>query len=219
MKEAGANYTAASFTTVNELLRAAFAEAKRLGHKAVGPEHGLLVLLKGDDSAARRALVHAGLSVDLVEASFGNGWEASAGDNSVVANPAWYQVAGRTEGLGLVGGAVSTNFVIAMLWDEHKWARWEPEVPRDAVVAALQGEGVVTPSAPLPTLDRADTFTQKVDVPMEHLDRVVKELARRRHEEGGPRIGFNHDGEKGFVISEDGIDLEAVVNGIIASDE
>ncbi|HVT78071.1 MAG TPA: hypothetical protein VHD87_13635 [Acidimicrobiales bacterium] len=73
------------------------------------------------------------------------------------------------------------------------------------------------PDTPLPPLDRADTFTPRATVPLEHLDRVIAELARRYKTEGGPRIAFNHDGETAFVLSEAGPDLQAAIDEIIAA--
>lgn len=47
---------------------AAFAEAQRLGHSWVGPEHGLLAILRGDPAdVARRAVEDAGLDAERFE--------------------------------------------------------------------------------------------------------------------------------------------------------
>ena len=48
--------------------KAAFAEAKRLGHSWVSPEHGLLAILQGDPAdVARRAVEEAGLDAERFE--------------------------------------------------------------------------------------------------------------------------------------------------------
>ena len=225
MKETGENYTAAreavspstSWTraTAPMVFAESWQEARRLGHNIVGPEHCLLAVLNGPDTAARRALRSSGLTAELVEASFGAGY--ANGTTTLTTNPAWYRVSGRAEGLALAGGDLAASVVVAMLWDSHSWSRWEPQIPRDSVVAALRHERVRVPDVPLPPLDRVDTFTQKATVPKEHLERVIAELARRHKTEGGPRIAFNHDGENAWVLSEAGRDLQAAVDEIVAS--
>jgi hypothetical protein len=46
---------------IGDFERAAFREAQRLGHEFVGPEHGLLVVARGDPpDAARLALEEVG---------------------------------------------------------------------------------------------------------------------------------------------------------------
>ena len=60
-------------------------------------------------------------------------------------------------------------------------------------------------------------FTQKIDVPNDDLKRVVRVMADRRGK-NGPRIGFNTgpDGV-GFVIAEDGLNLQEIVDEVLAT--
>ena len=186
----------------------------------MGPQHGLLAILNAAaHEPGRRALEAVSLTTDRIESTLIGYGRENEDDAGVTTNPAWHKVFGRAEGLGFANGSdlASANFVIAMLWDDHLWRYLHAEFPRERVIDALAYENVVLPASEPPAFDQRE-FTQKVDVPLEYLDRVRAELVRRHREEGGPSIGFNVvDDTMGFVISEDGIDLQAVVDELIAA--
>jgi hypothetical protein len=110
--------------------RAAFAEAKRLCHTWVGPEHGLLAILRGDPAdVARRAVEDAGLDADRFERWCVEQVERSDPppkrdpDGTVISpNPAWYGLAGRAEGFAAGAGhgdVRPVDLLIAMLWGQE----------------------------------------------------------------------------------------------------
>lgn len=150
--------------------RAALDEARRLGHSWVGIEHGLLVDPAGyADDPARLALEEAGLVAGTVEGVLAEmaaaGRPASSEPPSAsTPNPAWYVVSGRAQGFAAslgTGAVEAAHFVLALLWDRHRWQfAGDGGTARERVVEALARGGMVLPSAPLPPLEHA-TFTQR----------------------------------------------------------
>lgn len=140
--------------------KAAFSEADRLGHSWVGPEHGLLAILRGDPAdTARIAVEEAGLDAERFER-----WYVESVDRSdpkpsrdpdrggISPNPAWYSVAGRAEGLA-AGVGVSdvrpVDLLLALLWDTREWLPVSGlGVSREEVAASLGRSGVYPPSHP-----------------------------------------------------------------------
>lgn len=201
-----------------QLTLAAFDEAARLGHSWLGPEHGLLAIIHGDESdPARKALLDAGVTGELIE-RFAPAEETGPIDgDGTRSNPAWHQIHGRAEGIaaGLGQSTPATVcFVAAMLWDDSRWLRYEDDVRRQDVIDALRRQGAQLPSSTPPPFDRLH-FTQRIEVPLAELSRVVKAISARRGE-NGPRFGFNNDGDIGWVTAEDGLDLQGIVDEVLA---
>ena len=204
--------------------RAAMAEAERLGQSWVGPEHGLLAILRGDaDDVAHQVLEEAGLDTGMVEERLVRMVRADPRaepeiDPCISPNPAWYRTIGRAEGIaaGIGTGEVRpVDLLFATLWDPWHF-RGEPLVRREAVIAALVHRQVELPRAPLPELSRPPQFTQRVEFPLDKLERVIPLLVERHPPGSGPTFGFNHDGaERAWVDAEDGIDLQAIVDAVL----
>lgn len=78
---------------------ASFHEAQRLGHHWVGPEHGLLAILRGNaEDVARRVLEEVGLTAAMVERHLeGKHRRSKDGEpaRGSVTNPAWHHAYGR----------------------------------------------------------------------------------------------------------------------------
>ncbi|MCA1845599.1 MAG: Clp protease N-terminal domain-containing protein [Actinobacteria bacterium] len=127
-----------------EMSKAAFAEAKRLGHSWVGPEHGLLAILQGDPAdVARRAVEEAGLDSEQFERFYVE--RVARSDQKpkrdperegISPNPAWYGVVGRAEGFASTLGTGEVrplDLLVALLWDNREWlpirASVSPERP------------------------------------------------------------------------------------------
>jgi hypothetical protein len=211
--------------------KAAVAEAQRLGHSWVGPEHGLLAILRGDPvDVARRAVEDAGLDAERFERWYVESIERSdpkprrdPDRDGISPNPAWYGVAGRAEGLA-AGAGVSdvrpVDLLLALLWDTSEWLPVTGlGVSREDVATSLGRSGVTLPAAPLPDLDRPWRNPVRVDFPMSALGQVV-EVLRQRHPPGSElRWGINHDeAERAWAFAEEGIDLQGIVDQVIADD-
>lgn len=200
--------------------RAAFKEAERLGHDVVGPEHGLLAILRGDPAdPARLALEEVGLDTARVERRLTQMFGADPGAerdrrSGISPNPAWYRVIGRAEGFAAFGAGVvrPVDLLLALVWGYWPFTD-EPAIAREAVVDALKRRGATIAPARLPVLPRPPQFTQRVDFPLDALPRVLALLAQRHPPGCGPTYGFNHDGvARAWVNAEDGIDLQGVVD-------
>ena len=206
---------------------AAFKEAERLGHGFVGPEHGVLALLRGDPAdLARLALEDVGITTESVERLLTRMIEAGPRAiperaTDIRPNPAWYRVAGRAEGFAAslgTGDVRPLDLVLALLWSRRPLLD-EPAASREALVNALARRGAVLPPTPLPELERRLQFTQHVEFPLSRLNRVLALLAERHPAGPGPTYGFNHDGaERAWVDAEDGIDLQGIVDSAVAQD-
>jgi hypothetical protein len=211
--------------------KAAFAEAKRLGHSWVGPEHGLLVILRGDPAdVARRAVEEAGLDAERFERFYVERIERSdpkpkrdPDRDGISPNPAWYGVVGRAEGLA-AGVGVSdvrpVDLLLALLWDTSEWLPVAGlGVSREDVAASLGRSGVTLPATPLPELDRPWRNPVRVDFPMSALGEVVEVLKQRHPPGSGLRWAINHDeAERAWAFAEEGIDLHGIVDQVIADD-
>ena len=202
---------------MSEVERAAFREAERLGHHWIGPEHGLLAILRGDpEDPGRLGLEQAGMQTEMVERLLermiaSDPRAAPEPARGVSPNPAWYRVAGRAEGFGAgigTGELRPVDLLLAVLWDSQ-W-HFRQEVAREAVTAALARLGVTLPPTPLPELDRQPRFTQHVEFPLSKLDRVIPLLVERHPPGSGPTYGFNHDGaERGGSTPKTGATCRA----------
>lgn len=143
---------------MSKIERAAWAEAQRLGHSWVGPDHGLLAIVRGDpDEVAHKVLEEAELDSGMVEERLMHMVRAARRaepqvDPCVSPNPAWYRTIGRAEGFaaGIGTGEVRpVDLLFALLWDPWQF-RGEPLARREAAIAALVRHQVELPRAPLP---------------------------------------------------------------------
>ena len=208
--------------------RAAFAEAERLGHSWVGPEHGLLAILRGDPAdPARLAVEEAGLDAARFERFYVESVERSDPkpkqdpDRGISPNPAWYGVAGRAEGLAAAAGASDVrpvDLLLALLWDTREWLPVSAlGVSREDVAAHLGRSGVTLPASPLPDLDRPWRNPVRVDFPMSALEAVVEVLKQRHPPGSGLRWGINHDeADRAWAFAEEGVDLQGIVDQVVA---
>src|SRR5688572_14787712 len=98
--------------------RGVFEVARRLGHRWVGPEHGVIVIAAGaGDDPARRALEAAGFDGAAFEGRYververhrvGIGDDDRERGEGLSPNPAWYGIWGRAEGFA---GALGSGTV------------------------------------------------------------------------------------------------------------
>ena len=210
--------------------KAAFAEAKRLGHSWVGPEHGLLAILRGDPGGtARMALEEAGLDADQFERHVERIERSDPKPNrdpaggGISPNPGWYGAVGRAEGLA-AGVGVSdvrpVDLLLALLWHTTEWLPVTGlGVSREDVAASLGRSGVTLPATPLPNLERPWRNPVRVDFPMRALGKVVEVLKERHPPRSGLRWLINHDqAELAWAIAEEGIDLQGIVDQVVADD-
>src|SRR6185436_19309039 len=138
-------------------------------------------------------------------------------------NPAWYGVAGRADGLAASVGVSDVrpvDLLLALLWDTREWLPvTELGISREDVAANLGQAGVTLPAAPLPALDRPWRNPVRVDFPMRALGGVVKVLKQRHPPGSGLRWLINHDqAERAWVIAEEGIDLQVIVDQVVEDD-
>jgi hypothetical protein len=213
--------------TMSRVEAAAFKEAERLGHDFVGPEHGVLAVLRGDPTdVARLSLEDIGITTGSVERLLGRMIEADPRATreqapGISPNPAWYRVMGRAEGFAAslgTGDVRPLDLVLALLWTRRPFLD-HPAPSREALVEALAQRGARLPPTPLPELDRQPRFTQIVEFPRSCLTAVLGLLHERHPVGGGPTYGFNHDGgERAWVNAEDGIDLQAIVDSAVAEE-
>lgn len=211
-----------------QMSKAAIGEAQRLGHSWVGPEHGLLAILRGDPAdTARRALEEAGLEAERFERWYGERIERSDPKpkrdplkTGISPNPAWYGVVGRAEGFANTlgtGEVRPVDLLLALLWDNREWLPVSQlGVARETVVEILVEAGVAVPAVPMPELDRPLKNPVRVDFPMRALGPVVERLQQRHPPGSGLRWGINHDeAERAWAFAEEGIDLQAIVDEVI----
>ena len=213
--------------TMSGVEAAAFKEAERLGHDFVGPEHGVLAILRGDPrDLARLALEDIGITTDSVERLLARMIDADPRAfperaTGIHPNPAWYRVVGRAEGFAAslgTGEVRPLDLVLALLWSRRPLLA-EPASSREGLVKALAPHGVALPPTPLPVLERLPRFTQHVEFPRRNLPRVLALLAERHPDGAGPTYGFNHDGaERAWADAEDGINLQGIVGSAMAED-
>lgn len=149
---------------MSDIGRASFDEARRLDHHWVGPEHGLLAILRGDpQDVARRVLEEEGLDAGTVERWLEPRGKTKEERSGALANPAWHHVFGRAEGFAacLASGEVQpVHLLLALLWDAHQWQFAERAgVRREAVTSALTRHGVALPTAPQPDLYPPANYT------------------------------------------------------------
>jgi hypothetical protein len=83
--------------------------------------------------------------------------------------------------------------------------------------AALAAKGVAVPTVAPPSPPPEVAWGPQVDVPIEQLSEVTHRLVAERLAPGTP-FGFNHDGKgHAWVVAEQGIDLAAEVQAVLAA--
>lgn len=192
------------------LSRLAFAEAKRLGSMAVGPEELLLAILHPDapESIAARALRDAGIDRDalaeLVRAK-GSRNEIEGGPQL---NPAGYQLMSLAEGMAAGMGApvvAPEHVLLGFLWEPGWAARLEHlGCSREDLAARLAQLGVRLPQAELPPRD-SRRWGASTDVPIEDLPILLRHLPYVMPRDA--QLSFNHDWRKAWIGATEGVDL------------
>lgn len=204
--------------------------AARLGHSWVGAEHLLLSLMSGqpDDDAAR-LLGTLGASLEATEQAISGMLTTSCppaksgGPRAIAPNPAWYEVVARAEGFAAfrhVGNPTSLDLLLAFVWDPMaggmaKRALREQGVTREAIFAALAGTGSPMPIAPLPPEDPPWRNPRRVELPKEKLNDVVRRLRREYPPGRAPRWGVNSHEQLGWVVAEEGVEVERIVAEVL----
>ena len=197
--------------------RAAWDEARRLGHEAPGPYHGLLALLRrAPNDLARRALNESGLAAERFER-----WvrhrASSAAENDEDLSAGWDRVLGRSEGFAVALGQEhvrSLDLLLGLLWDPFwHWVWLHHGIRAEVVLGVLASEVAVPPASALPEPDPAGGIrgTQRVLCPRSNLSAVLQAL----NENGfgaGTAYGFTlPDDPDAWIVAEDGFPVEAVI--------
>jgi hypothetical protein len=209
----------------NPLLAPAEWEAVAMAYPFVGAEHVVLALLAGQpDDQAGQLLRACGLDHDSVAAKLLKGWTdglppcpPQAGVTTARPNPRGLQLFGRAEGLAGGTRAVQSHHgLIAFLWCDDGQSVLELEswgAPGPAIVEALESAGVRLPTVPRPEPDRTP-WGEPVFVPLDRYGDVVRALAQQL--EAGT-WGCNSHDDRGWVLAHAHIDLQAIVEGALAS--
>jgi hypothetical protein len=208
---------------LNRLVGPAFQEAEAMGFRWVGPEDFILAILaRQDESPARAALEHFGITHDafadaLVTSIAGADppVDHSHEYDETSMNPAAYQFMGRAEGIAVGLGAPAVTLehaLIAYLWDDSGEVEGMFGVQREAVLERLGRLGVPLPAVGLPPPKRLPG--RRVFVPYGELTSVLGELMARLPSDSG--IGFNHDGSsRAWVSAYPEIDLQRYVTEVL----
>jgi hypothetical protein len=174
----------------------AYAEAGRLGHQWVGPNHLLLALLRDDRPSTAQTVLHElGLAHGDAERRF----VASLVDGEppvrstiakgryVTASPAFAELRGWVGGYAAAAGCEPGPEIvlIGLCW------RFEERldgVSRHAVLAALAERGVPVPTV-APPIEHVEAG-ERVDVPLARLEAVYRTLLAADR-----LVGFNSDAD------------------------
>jgi hypothetical protein len=205
----------------------AIPEAEALGHAWLGELHILLGIIRTDSKASRAldsvGITHQGIreaAKDLLKGS------ASDPEGSELArwmfNPAGAKAInwayGYATGRGETPG--DDHLLVAVLWDNVCFTAAvfrRLGVSREAVVEALRRVGGSAPDADPPADPPQVDWGEKIELTMEELRVVVRELPKRLDLDP-PQFGWNHDGKgHGFVVADRTIDLRGHVDAILAA--
>ena len=202
--------------------RAAWGEVRRLGHENVAPCHGLLALLRLEETdPVRRAMEGAGFRLERVEAWVRDvaGGEKNHWNGTTIG---WERVAGRAEAFGaaLGGGRQRpADLLFALLWDEWVWPWiYYHHGARPDEVLELIARDLAVPSAPLPTPDPGSRIkgTQRLVCPTAAVSRVL-EILNERDLGGGVAYGWTIEGDdQAWFVAPDGVPLQAVIDEAVS---
>lgn len=207
------------------LLAPAEREAVAMGYPFVGAEHVVLALLGGHpDDLAGQALRACGLDHDSVAAKVVESWTGGlppcppqAAVTSAVPNPHSRQLLAQAEGLaGGTGDIGSHHGLIAFLWGDEGLSAFQLEwwgTTTLAVVEALETVGVRLPTIPRPEPDRTP-WGEPVFVPLDRYGDVVRALSEQLD---AGTWGCNSHDDRAWVDAQTHIDLQAIVDRVLAS--
>jgi hypothetical protein len=180
------------------VLHDSFAEAQRLGHQWVGPEHVLLAIL--DDlrpSVARTVLNELGATHQAAESWFlasllvgSPAVRSKIADRVTRPAPIFYEIQGWIAGYGAATGTPqSAETALVCLCSFHPAVVSGIADARD-VVEALAVRGVLVPSALRDLGEALGPDIRRIDVPIDKLTEI-----RGRLLDAGSLVGFNLDVE------------------------
>ena len=186
----------------------ACAQAARLGHQWVGPEHVLLAILdEGRPSLACSVLNDLGLTHDRAEESFlGSLLNATPPVRSTIADgaltrpaPIFYEMQGWIAGFAAATGTSPTAETALVCLCSLRPDVLAGAVDVDDVLCALDDRGIPVAHSQLPR--EASTSRRRIDVPIDRLAEIRSWLL-----DAGFLTGFNIDAEnsQAWVIVEDG---------------
>ena len=203
-------------------------QARALGHHWFGGEH-LLLAISQEPSIARDVLGDLGVTHErLREAlqSLGGSKGSAAGEQQrrgTLSSVSFHDLSGCAVGLAAGLGAEQVrpeHVLLAVAWRPDRLAAQllrslGVEVQR--LPAALAAKGVTVPAVAPPSPPPEVAWGPQVDVPIEQLSEVTHRLVAERLPAGTP-FGFNHDGKgHAWVVAEQGIDLAAEVQAVLAA--
>jgi Clp amino terminal domain, pathogenicity island component len=204
-------------------------QARELGHHWFGGEH-LLLALSQEPSIAREALGDLGVThARLREAlqAMGGSEDTATGEqpqhSGTLSSVSFHDLSGCAVGLAAGLGAEEVrpeHVLLAVAWRPERLAAWllrSLGVEVERLPAALVAKGVAVPTVAPPPPPPVVAWGPQVDVPIEQLTEVTHRLVAERLPPGTP-FGFNHDGKThAWVVAEQGVDLAAEVQAVLAA--
>jgi len=204
-------------------------QARELGDHWFGGEH-LLLALSQEPSIAREVLGELGVTharlLEALRPMMGSEDPATGEQpqhSGTLSSPSFHDLSGCAVGLAAGLGAEQVrpeHVLLAVAWRPDRLAAWllrslGVEVQR--LPAALAAKGVAVPTVAPPPPPPEVAWGPQVDVPIEQLTEVTHRLVAERLPPGTP-FGFNHDGKgHAWVIAEQGVDLAAEVQVVLAA--
>ena len=202
--------------------RAAWDEARRLGHERPGRYHGLLALLRGvPTDLARRALEASGLAAGRFELWVRHRADTTPEDLEDLSE-GWDRVLGRAEGFAIATRQErvrTVDLLLALLWDD--WWGWiylnHGSLP-EVVLGVLASEVAVPPASALPGGDSSIRIqgTQRVLCPIAVLTKVLRTLNANGYG-AGTAYGFAlPDDPNAWIVADDDYPIAAVIADALA---
>lgn len=214
-----------AYLPAETLLPLAQEEAAGFDDGYVGDVHVVLAVLAGEpDGLAAEVLDSCGITYDRVAASHREmRSEPPAPGRADPArppapSPACRGLLGRAQALAAARGAGavgSEHALVAWLWRDDGQAAAHLErlgTTATAVIGALGAAGARVPAVPPPEPDRR-AWGERVTFPLDRLNRVRSGLVSRL---APGDWGWNVDEDLAWVVAVAGIDLQAVVDEILA---
>lgn len=204
-------------------------QARELGHHWFGGEH-LLLALSQEPSIAREVLGELGVTHEqLREAlqSLGGSEDAVTDEQphrrGTLSSVSFHDLSGCAVGLAAGLGAEQVrpeHVLLAVAWRPDRLAAQllrSLGVEVERFPAVLAAKGVTVPTVAPPPPPPEVVWGPQVDVPIEQLGEVTHRLVAERLPPGTP-FGFNHDGKgHAWVVAEQGVDLAAEVQAVLAA--
>ena len=132
--------------------------------------------------------------------------------------PAYYQLEGRAQGFAAARGdsrILPEDVLLSLMWDPGSRSShlvWRLGASRQAIVEQLRDLGSWAPAAALPP-QRETEWGDRVCFDRNQVRRVIDHL--RGHIPPGACWGFNYEGGQAWVIAEQEIDLNGLVQTAI----